>query len=106
MWPTYSGWRKQEILGLTWDEIDMAGGVIRLSPAHSKTLVGRILPISQPFPRPWRDGGHAATRQPARLPPRRHSNSPLAHGVAHRLSGRWGADPLPSTTAAALPPAT
>ena len=38
----YSGWRKQEILGLTWEEIDMAGGVIRLSPARSKTLVGRI----------------------------------------------------------------
>ena len=45
----YSGWRKQEILGLTWEEIDMAGGVIRLSPARSKTLVGRILPISQPI---------------------------------------------------------
>jgi integrase len=29
----YSGWRKQEILGLTWEEIDEAGGVIRLSPA-------------------------------------------------------------------------
>ena len=45
----YSGWRKQEILGLTWDEIDEAGGVIRLSPARSKTLVGRMLPISQPI---------------------------------------------------------
>ena len=45
----YSGWRKQEILGLTWDEIDAAGGVIRLSPARSKTLVGRILPISPPI---------------------------------------------------------
>ena len=45
----YSGWRKQEILGLTWDEIDRAGGVIRLSPARSKTLVGRILPISPPI---------------------------------------------------------
>ncbi len=29
----YSGWRKNEILGLTWDEIDEAGGVIPLSPA-------------------------------------------------------------------------
>ena len=28
----------REILGLTWDEIDEAGGVIRLSPARSKTL--------------------------------------------------------------------
>ena len=45
----YSGWRKNEILGLTWEEIDMAGGVIRLSPARSKTLVGRMLPISQPI---------------------------------------------------------
>ena len=44
----YSGWRKNEILGLTWDEIDEAGGVIRLSPGRSKTLVGRILPISPP----------------------------------------------------------
>ncbi len=45
----YSGWRKNEILGLTWDEIDEAGGVIRLAPARSKTLVGRILPISPPI---------------------------------------------------------
>ena len=45
----YSGWRKQEILGLTWEEIDEAGGVIRLSPARSKTLVGRVLPISSPI---------------------------------------------------------
>ena len=45
----YSGWRKNEILGLTWDELDEAGGVIRLSPARSKTLAGRILPISQPL---------------------------------------------------------
>ena len=34
-----SGWRKQEILGLTWEEIDEAGGVIRLSPARSKTVL-------------------------------------------------------------------
>ena len=45
----YSGWRKNEILGLTWEEIDEAGGVIRLSPARSKTLAGRMLPISQPI---------------------------------------------------------
>ena len=47
----YSGWRKKEILGLTWDEIDAAGGVIRLSPARSKTLVGRILRSHSPLPR-------------------------------------------------------
>ena len=66
----YSGWRKNEILGLTWDEIDEAGGVIRLSPARSKTLVGRILPISQPI-------ADALARRRARRDP----DSPL---VFHR----------------------
>ena len=66
----YSGWRKQEILGLTWEEIDRAGGVIRLSPARSKTLVGRILPISPPI-------ADALARRRARRDP----DSPL---VFHR----------------------
>ena len=66
----YSGWRKNEILGLTWDEIDEAGGVIRLSPARSKTLVGRILPISFPI-------AEALARRRARRDP----DSPL---VFHR----------------------
>ena len=30
-----------------------------------------------------------------RVPPRRHPRPPLAHGVAHRLSGRRRTDPLP-----------
>ena len=92
----YSGWRKQEILGLTWEEIDEAGGVIRLSPARSKTLVGRILPISPPI-------AEALARRRARRDP----NSPLVfhrdgipvrrwrHGVAHRLPGGRRTDPLP-----------
>ena len=91
----YSGWRKNEILGLTWDELDEAGGVIRLSPARSKTLVGRILPISQPI-------AEALARRRARRDP----DSPLVfhrdgipirrwRTVAHRLSGGRGADPLP-----------
>ena len=66
----YSGWRKQEILGLTWEEIGMAGGVIRLSPARSKTLVGRILTISHPI-------AEALARRRARRDP----GSPL---VFHR----------------------
>jgi integrase len=45
----YSGWRKQEILELTWDEVDLPGGVIRLAPHRSKTHLGRILPISLPL---------------------------------------------------------
>jgi integrase len=45
----YSGWRRNEILGLTWDEVDLKGGVIRLTPRRSKTRTGRVLPISQPL---------------------------------------------------------
>ena len=48
----------------------MAGGVIRLSPARSKTLVGRMLPISQPI-------AEALARRRARRDP----GSPL---VFHR----------------------
>ena len=43
--------------------------------------------------------GIKSGRQPqldnARLPPRRHPRPPLAHGVAHRVSGGRRADPLP-----------
>lgn len=45
----YSGWRRNEILGLTWDEVDLKGGVIRLTPRRSKTRTGRVLPISPPL---------------------------------------------------------
>jgi integrase len=45
----YSGWRRNEILELTWDEVDLGGGVIRLSPRRSKTKAGRVLPISAPL---------------------------------------------------------
>ena len=76
----YSGWRKNEILGLTWDEIDEAGGVIRLSPARSKTLVGRILPISPPIAAGARRGAPPVRRPACR--------------------------PVSSTIAAAPPPAT
>ena len=45
----YSGWRRNEILELTWDEVDVNGGVIRLPPRRSKTRTGRVLPISPPL---------------------------------------------------------
>ena len=45
----YSGWRRNEILYLTWAEVDLPGGVIRLSPHRSKTRTGRVLPISGPL---------------------------------------------------------
>jgi integrase len=45
----YSGWRRREITELTWQEVDVTGGVIRLDPARSKTGAGRVLPLSGPL---------------------------------------------------------
>ena len=45
----YSGWRKHEILHLTWGEADLDGQVIRLAPHRSKTREGRVLPLSPPL---------------------------------------------------------
>ena len=99
----YSGWRKQEILGLTWEEIDMAGGVIRLSPARSKTLVGRILPISQPIAEARRCCTNR--HRPARYPPTgsspadaiRHGSAEGGHPIQD-LAAEDGLTPLPSWT--------
>ena len=44
----FSGWRRNEILYLTWDEVDLGGGVVRLAPERSKTKTGRVLPVSAP----------------------------------------------------------
>ena len=88
----YSGWRKHEILFLTWEEIDAAGGVIRLSPARSKTRVGRILPISPPI-------AEALARRRARRDP----HSPL---VFHRDGipiRRWRTAWRTACTAAGVP---
>jgi integrase len=45
----FSGWRRNEILQLTWNDVDLAGGVIRLTPRRSKTKTGRVLPLSEPL---------------------------------------------------------
>ena len=103
----YSGWRKQEILGLTWEEIDMAGGVIRLSPARSKTLVGRMLsPSHNRLPRPWRGGGHAAT--PTARSSSTATASPSAAGARRGAPPvrRPGCRPASFTIVGVPPPAT
>ena len=52
----YSGWRRNEILELTWDEVDMKGGVIRL-PAAALQDENRPRPADLPTPAA---GPHAA----------------------------------------------
>lgn len=39
----HSGWRKAEILGLTWDKVDLKEGIVRLNPGETKNDEGRIL---------------------------------------------------------------
>jgi len=41
----YSGMRKSEILFLTWKEVDLAKGFIRLSADRTKTKVARSIPL-------------------------------------------------------------
>jgi integrase len=45
----FSGWRKSEYQNLVWDEVDLLGGVIKLSPERSKNDEGRTLPIIGPL---------------------------------------------------------
>jgi integrase len=42
-----TGWRRGEVLGLEWRDVDRAGGVIRLRPEMSKTREGRVLVLSR-----------------------------------------------------------
>jgi integrase len=40
-----TGWRKSEILGLTWDRVDFSAGVVRLDVGSTKTGQGRTFPF-------------------------------------------------------------
>jgi len=43
----HSGWRKAEILGLTWDKVDLKEGTVRLDPGETKNEEGRTLYMSE-----------------------------------------------------------
>ena len=40
-----TGWRKREILGLRWREVDFTGGMVRLEPGTTKNRQGRAFPF-------------------------------------------------------------
>jgi len=41
----WTGWRKQEVLGLTWPQVDFKAGVVRLEPGTTKNREGRTFPL-------------------------------------------------------------
>src|SRR4030065_1132282 len=43
----HSGWRKSEILGLTWDKVDLEQDIVRLDPGETKNEKGRILYMNE-----------------------------------------------------------
>jgi integrase len=68
-----TGARREEILGLSWSEIDLEGAAIRLPAERSKVKEGRLIPLSpqamtllQGLPRI--DGGHAVFSLNGRTP--------------------------------------
>ena len=106
MWPTTPGWRKQEILGLTWEEIDMAGASSGSRRPARKPWWGGCSRSHNPSPRPWRGGGLAAP--PTARSSSTATGSPSAAGARRgaRPARRPGYRPASSTIAGAPPPAT
>ncbi len=43
----HTGWRKQEILGLTWDKVDLKGGIVRLDPGETKNDEARTVYLNE-----------------------------------------------------------
>jgi len=43
----HSGWRKEEILSLTWDRVELKEGVVRLDPGETKNEEGRTLYLNE-----------------------------------------------------------
>lgn len=39
----YTGWRKQEILSMTWEQVDLHARTVRLNPGKTKNQEGRIV---------------------------------------------------------------
>lgn len=40
------GWRKEEVLGLTWDRVDLSQGIVRLDPGTTKNRQGRTVVLT------------------------------------------------------------
>ena len=79
-----TGWRKGEVATLTWADVDLRTGVIRLRAAHSKNKRPRVVILRGEL-RALLERRAAAPRLPAGLPPRRPARPRLPHRVAGGL---------------------
>lgn len=43
----HSGWRKEEILNLTWDRVDLREGLVRLDPGETENEEGRTFYLNE-----------------------------------------------------------
>ena len=102
----YSGWRKNEILGLTWEEIDRPAASSGSRRPARRRWWGGFSRSHNPSPRPWRGGGHAAT--PTARSSSTATASPSAAGARRGAPPvrRLGCRPASSTIVGAPPPAT
>ncbi len=41
------GWRKEELLSLTWDRVDLTAGTVRLEPGTTKNREGRVVVLTE-----------------------------------------------------------
>ena len=53
----YTGWRKREVLGMTWDRVDLQARTARLNPGTTKNDDGRIIISTGSSTPPWPRAG-------------------------------------------------
>lgn len=61
------GWRKGEILGLTWDRVDFVAGTVRLDPGSTKNREGRTVVLTEELltllVRQWEEAREIVSKQ-------------------------------------------
>ena len=91
-----TGWRLGEILPLTWRQIDLKAGIIRLEPGSTKNDEGRVFPFARCRPWPPCFEPSASTRRPSSA--RRAGSSPgCSIGRAQAIRNFRGRGPRPAS---------